>query len=114
MGGSTESAPINTEPLIRAEQLSMRNGIFDVQRHGTTVVISPDRRLAAFTDNLGRVAVLDITKGYIIRLLKGCRDAQCAFVQVHILSYYMFNLLFVFVSVLTKIRQNQFNFFLFV
>lgn len=60
----------------------MRNGIYDIQRHGTTVAISPDRRLAAFADNLGRVAVLDITKGHIIRLFKGCRDAQFAFVQV--------------------------------
>ncbi|XP_023935335.1 rab3 GTPase-activating protein regulatory subunit [Bicyclus anynana] len=82
LGGSTETAPTNTEPLIRAEQLSMRNGIFDVQRHGTSVAISPDRRLAALTDSLGRVAVLDVTKGYVIRLFKGCRDAQCAFVQI--------------------------------
>ncbi|XP_034827248.1 LOW QUALITY PROTEIN: rab3 GTPase-activating protein non-catalytic subunit [Maniola hyperantus] len=82
LGGSTETAPTNTEPLIRAEQLSMRNGIFDAQRHGTTVAISPDRRLAAFTDSLGRVAVLDISKGYVIKLFKGCRDAQCAFVQI--------------------------------
>ncbi|CAH2234413.1 jg21216 [Pararge aegeria aegeria] len=82
LGGSTEVAPNNAEPLIRAEQLSMRNGIFDGQRHGTTVTISPDRRLAAFTDSLGRVAVLDVTKGCVIRLFKGCRDAQCAFVQI--------------------------------
>ncbi|CAH2108237.1 unnamed protein product [Euphydryas editha] len=82
LGGSTESAPSNTEPLIRTEQLSMHNGLYDTQRHGTLVAISQDRRLAAFADNLGRVAVLDITKGYIIRLFKGCRDAQCAFVQI--------------------------------
>ncbi|XP_050347252.1 rab3 GTPase-activating protein regulatory subunit isoform X2 [Nymphalis io] len=82
LGGSTESAPSNTEPVIRAEQLSMRNGVFDSQRHGTSVVISPDRRLAAFTDNLGRVAILDVTKGYIVRMFKGCRDAQCAFIQI--------------------------------
>lgn len=82
MGGSTETAPTNTEPFIRTEQLSLRNGIYDDQRQGTSVAISQDRRLAAFSDNLGRVAVFDITKGYIIRLFKGCRDAQCAFVQV--------------------------------
>lgn len=60
----------------------MTNGIYDTQRLGIKVSISPDRRLAAFVDNLGRVAVLDVTKGYVIRLFKGCRDAQCAFVQV--------------------------------
>ncbi|XP_041984999.1 rab3 GTPase-activating protein regulatory subunit isoform X2 [Aricia agestis] len=82
LGGSTETGPTNTEPSIRAEQLSMRTGVYDPQRTGSTVVISPDRRLAAFTDNLGRVAVLDIIKGHLIRLFKGCRDAQCAFVQI--------------------------------
>lgn len=96
MGGSTESAPTNTEPTIRAEQLSMRNGIYDMQRHGTTVAISPDRRLAAFADSLGRVAVLDITKGCIIRLFKGCRDAQCAFVQVCLFQLLNFYILLVF------------------
>ncbi|XP_032515034.2 rab3 GTPase-activating protein non-catalytic subunit [Danaus plexippus] len=82
LGGSTETAPMNSEPLIKAESLSMRNGIYDSQRSGTFVSISPDRRLAAFTDSLGRVSVLDISKGYIIRLFKGCRDAQCAFIQI--------------------------------
>lgn len=82
LGGSTETAPTNTEPFIRTEQLSLRNGIYDDQRQGTSVAVSQDRRLAAFSDNLGRVAVFDITKGYIIRLFKGCRDAQCAFVQI--------------------------------
>ncbi|CAG4948739.1 unnamed protein product [Colias eurytheme] len=82
LGGSTESATPSTEPLIRAEALTMRNGLYDAQRHGTSVVVSPDRRLAAVTDNLGRVSVLDVNKGYLIRLFKGCRDAQCAFIQL--------------------------------
>ncbi|CAH2076340.1 unnamed protein product, partial [Iphiclides podalirius] len=81
-GGSTESITTNSEPVIRSEILSMRNGIFDAQRHGTFVAISPDRRLAALADNLGRVAVLDVNTGYIIKLFKGYRDAQCAFVQI--------------------------------
>ncbi|XP_013142683.1 PREDICTED: rab3 GTPase-activating protein regulatory subunit [Papilio polytes] len=81
-GGSTENMVANPEPIIRSEALSMRNGIYDSQRLGTFVAISPDRRLAALADNLGRVAVLDINSGYIIRLFKGYRDAQCAFVQI--------------------------------
>ncbi|XP_072938596.1 rab3 GTPase-activating protein non-catalytic subunit [Epargyreus clarus] len=81
-GGSIDNTSTNTEPLIRSEMLSMTNGIYDTQRLGIKVSISPDRRLAAFVDNLGRVAVLDVTKGYVIRLFKGCRDAQCAFVQI--------------------------------
>ncbi|CAK1601081.1 unnamed protein product [Parnassius mnemosyne] len=81
-GGSTESIVTNTEPLIRPELLAMRNGVYDSQRHGTYIAISPDRRLAALADNLGRVAVLDVKSGYLIRLFKGYRDAQCAFIQI--------------------------------
>lgn len=80
-GGSAEnqSAP---ESQVRSEQLLMRAGLYDSQRHGTVVAVSPDRRLAAVADNVGRVAVLDVQRGHLIRLFKGYRDAQCAFVQV--------------------------------
>lgn len=81
-GGSTENTTVGNEPLIRSEGLSMRNGLFDGQRTGNSVAVSPDRRLAAIVDSLGRVAVLDVTRGHLIRLFKGCRDAQCAFVQI--------------------------------
>ncbi|CAF4847792.1 unnamed protein product [Pieris macdunnoughi] len=82
LGGSTETAVPNNEPLIRAESLAMRNGLYDPQRYGTSIVVSPDKRLAAITDNIGRVSILDINKGYLIRLFKGYRDAQCAFIQL--------------------------------
>ncbi|KAM3964297.1 LOW QUALITY PROTEIN: rab3 GTPase activating protein [Aphomia sociella] len=82
-GANTESTVANTEPLVRSEPLSMRNGLFDPQRQGTSVAVSPDRRLAAVTDSFGRVAVLDIKRGHMIRLFKGNRDAQCAFVQIY-------------------------------
>ncbi|KAJ0175608.1 hypothetical protein K1T71_008767 [Dendrolimus kikuchii] len=81
-GGATENQTTSTEQQIRSEPLSMRSGLFDAQRHGTLVAVSPDKRLAAFVDNFGRVAILDITKGHLIRLFKGCRDAQCAFTQI--------------------------------
>lgn len=84
-GGSTENTTPTTDPLIRSETLSMRNGLHDAQRYGNLVAISPDRRLAAIVDNFGRVAVLDVLRGHLIRLFKGYRDAQCAFVQVCIL-----------------------------
>lgn len=66
----------------------MRNGLYDGQRHGNLVAVSPDRRLAATVDSFGRVAVLDVTRGHLIRLIKGCRDAQVAFVQVSISHVY--------------------------
>lgn len=81
-GGSTENSVATSEPLVRSENLSMRNGLYDGQRHGNVVAVSPDRRLAAIVDNFGRVAVLDVTRGHLIRLFKGYRDAQCAFVQI--------------------------------
>ncbi|CAG9785571.1 unnamed protein product [Diatraea saccharalis] len=81
-GGNSEATSTNSEPLIRSETLSLRSGLIDVQRQGTSVVVSPDRQLAAFTDNFGRVSVLDVKKGYLIRMFKGYRDAQCAFVQI--------------------------------
>ncbi|XP_059049592.1 rab3 GTPase-activating protein non-catalytic subunit-like [Achroia grisella] len=81
-GANAENTPASTEPLVRTEPLSMRNGLYDVQRQGTSVVVSPDRRLAAVVDSFGRVSVLDIKRGHLIRLFKGCRDVQCAFVQI--------------------------------
>lgn len=81
-GANAENTAASTEPLVRSEPLSMRNGLYDTQRQGNSVVISPDRRLAAVADSFGRVAVLDIKRGHLIRLFKGCRDAQCAFVQI--------------------------------
>lgn len=82
LGGGTSESDQKAEPNTRSEALSMRSGIYDSQRHGSKVVLSPDKRLAAIVDNLGRVAVLDVSKGHIFRLFKGYRDGQCAFVQV--------------------------------
>lgn len=81
-GASTEGSVSAAEPRIRSEPLSLRSGLHDAQRHGTSVTVSPDRRLAAVVDSFGRVAVLDVNRGHLIRLIKGCRDAQCAFVQI--------------------------------
>ncbi|KAI5632356.1 rab3 GTPase-activating protein regulatory subunit [Phthorimaea operculella] len=81
-GGSTDNQASSTDPVVKSEQLSMRSGLYDSSRLGVTVTVSPDRRLAAITDNTGRVAVLDVQRGHLIRLFKGCRDAQCAFVQM--------------------------------
>lgn len=81
-GGSSDSPQSGAEQKVRAEALSMRSGLCDKQRQGVFIAVSPDRRLAAFADSFGRVAVLDVTKGHLVRLFKGYRDAQCAFLQV--------------------------------
>ncbi|XP_047990659.1 rab3 GTPase-activating protein regulatory subunit isoform X1 [Leguminivora glycinivorella] len=80
-GGGAESAPAE-RPAVRAEALSLRAGLKDPSRAATSVAVSPDRRLAAVSDSLGRVSVLDVARGHLVRLFKGHRDAQCAFLQV--------------------------------
>lgn len=82
LGGGSESPQPPPEQKVRSESLSMRSGLCDSQRQGATVAVSPDRRLAAVTDSLGRVAVIHVSKGHLVRLFKGYRDAQCAFIQV--------------------------------
>ncbi|KAJ3169908.1 Rab3 GTPase-activating protein non-catalytic subunit [Geranomyces variabilis] len=60
----------------------------DPQRRVLTITLSPacphtgKTPLAALTDNLGRVLLVDVEEGEIIRIWKGMRDAQCAWQQV--------------------------------
>ncbi|XP_037975017.2 rab3 GTPase-activating protein regulatory subunit [Plutella xylostella] len=82
LGGGPEREPTNAEPRVRSEPLSMRSGLSDAQRVGVHIAVSPDRRLAAIADNTGRVALLDVNRGHLVRMFKGYRDAQCGFVQV--------------------------------
>lgn len=42
--------------------------------------ISSAGNLAALTDNLGRVLILDVDQGIIIRIIKGVRDAQIGWI----------------------------------
>jgi len=55
----------------------------DQHRHVQSIVLSPQSpssrtRLAALSDSLGRVSIMDVEEGEIIRVFKGYRDAQCA------------------------------------
>ncbi|KAJ3159947.1 Rab3 GTPase-activating protein non-catalytic subunit [Geranomyces michiganensis] len=60
----------------------------DPQRRVSTLTLSPacphtgKTPLAALTDNLGRVLLVDVEEGEIVRIWKGMRDAQCAWQQV--------------------------------
>ncbi|KAJ3171776.1 Rab3 GTPase-activating protein non-catalytic subunit [Geranomyces variabilis] len=61
----------------------------DPQRRVSTITLSPacprtgrTPPLAALTDNLGRVLLVDVEEGEIIRIWKGMRDAQCGWQQV--------------------------------
>jgi hypothetical protein len=55
----------------------------DPQRIISSVSMSPNSsagNLAALTDNLGRVLILDVDEGVIIRIIKGVRDAQVGWI----------------------------------
>ncbi|XP_002069254.2 rab3 GTPase-activating protein regulatory subunit [Drosophila willistoni] len=57
--------------------------LYDGKRDGISLVIAPGRgHLAAVTDNLDRVMLVDTQQSLILRVWKGYRDAQCGFVQV--------------------------------
>lgn len=56
--------------------------LYDRDRLATSIVSSPDKRLAAVTDDFGRILLLDATNMVIIRIWKGYRSAQCGWVEV--------------------------------
>ncbi|KAF7280405.1 hypothetical protein GWI33_006097 [Rhynchophorus ferrugineus] len=70
---------IATQPI---ENMSLRFGLCDLRRSATEIILSPNRKLATVSDTLGRVVLIDCFKGIAIKLFKGYREAQCAFLQV--------------------------------
>ncbi|KAK7080271.1 Rab3 GTPase-activating protein non-catalytic subunit, partial [Halocaridina rubra] len=60
----------------------MRSSIPDKRRTGLSVSLAPGRRLAAVTDDFGRVTVVDVQRGATIRMWKGYRDADCGWEDV--------------------------------
>lgn len=57
-------------------------GIFDDERRRCRVlVLSPNGRLAAISDTLGRIMLVDTSRMIIIRMWKGYRYAQCGWMQ---------------------------------
>eukprot|EP01147_Barroeca_monosierra_P010553 gene10553-2678_t len=66
--------------LLPAPSLPMSFGLSDPKREIEEVVLSPCGTLAAATDNLGRVLLIDIRIATIVRVWKGYRDARCYWV----------------------------------
>lgn len=62
------------KPLVRS--------LFDKDRQATSIVSSPDKRLAAITDDFGRVLLIDVTNCLVVRIWKGYRSAQCGWIEV--------------------------------
>ena len=56
---------MNIHPLF------CRFGLPDSHRHGSSITMAPNGRLAVTTDDFGRVMLLDAKKAIVIRLWKG-------------------------------------------
>ncbi len=55
--------------------------ILDPPRNITSVVVDPDGDLAATTDTLGRVLLIELSTKQVVRIWKGVRDASCCWIQ---------------------------------
>jgi hypothetical protein len=56
--------------------------IKDYPRKGEKLTLSPSGTLAAITDSLGRILLLDTQALVVVRLWKGYRDASCVFMEM--------------------------------
>lgn len=62
--------------------MTLRYAFFDDHRATMHVWLSARNRLAAVSDSLGRIILVDCLHNIILRIWKGYRDAQCSFMQV--------------------------------
>jgi len=69
-------------PMEPAALMTARYGLSDAGRKGQSILISPCRRLSVVTDSLARVVLFDNELGIAVRMWKGYRDAQCAWLSV--------------------------------
>lgn len=56
--------------------------IHDPPRQITAVSVDPDGNLAATTDTLGRVLLVDLDTKQIVRVFKGYREASCVWIEI--------------------------------
>ncbi|KAJ6229608.1 rab3-gap regulatory domain [Anaeramoeba flamelloides] len=56
----------------------------DPKREVNRIYMAPNSRFAVITDNFGRVLLLDTINFLIIRIWKGYREAQCAWIEIPI------------------------------
>lgn len=54
----------------------------DYPRKGEKLTLSPSGTLAAITDSLGRILLLDTQALVVVRIWKGYRDANCFFMEM--------------------------------
>jgi hypothetical protein len=76
------SGAIDTAAEHVAAPIHSTRGISDDERRRCRVlVLSPNGRLAAISDTLGRIMLVDTSRMIVIRMWKGYRNAQCGWMQ---------------------------------
>ena len=66
------------EELLAADPTTLEASLKDNKRHVQNLIPSPHGCLAVACDNLGRVLLIDMQSSITLRIWKGYRDAQCA------------------------------------
>ncbi|KAL5707532.1 hypothetical protein ACHQM5_018426 [Ranunculus cassubicifolius] len=70
---------VKTQPFAKASSLTC---LKDHNRKGEKLTLSPGGTLAAITDSLGRILLLDTEALVVLRIWKGYRDAHCLFMEM--------------------------------
>lgn len=81
-GAKAQPEKQNSTAIQPPEPMGCRFGLCDIRRNAFSVILSPDHKFAAVSDTVGRVLLIDTARGATIRMFKGYREAQCAFIQV--------------------------------
>lgn len=68
------------EEIPPAESTSLQFSLRDNKRHVQNLIPAPHNGLAVACDSLGRVLLMDTQKSIVLRMWKGYRDAQCAWI----------------------------------
>lgn len=77
-----EKKLLEEEHKEEGEKMNCRFGLCDLEREAWNVWVCPYSKIAAVSDNLQRIILVDCKKGLAFKMLKGYRDAQCAFLKV--------------------------------
>ncbi|XP_053212527.1 rab3 GTPase-activating protein non-catalytic subunit-like [Panonychus citri] len=75
---STEKPKPKVDPPL---DFSSNLELYDQYRIGVKICISPTREMAAVCDEFGRVCLVNLSDGLVIRMWKGYRDAQCGWIE---------------------------------
>jgi len=82
-GGDNDWDPALPFPSINRAPIDLYAGveIHDSPRQITQCSVDPDGELAALTDTLGRVSLIDLKTKQMIRMWKGFRETSCNWIQ---------------------------------